>query len=74
MRCGCFFGIFFNGGGKIEQDLGKIEKIWFEFICLTCNPLNKEFDQKNDWSADCTLWSCLPSWLPETSFTLKRWV
>lgn len=25
---------FFNGGGKIEQDLGEIEKIWFELMCL----------------------------------------
>ena len=41
---------------------------------ITCNPLNKEIDKKNDWSAGCTLWSCLPSWLPETSFPLKRWI
>ena len=29
-----FFRDFFNGGGKIEQDLGEIEKIWFELMCL----------------------------------------
>ena len=28
------FRDFFNGGGKIEQDLGKIEKIQFELMCL----------------------------------------
>lgn len=28
------FRDFFNGGGKIEQDLGEIEKIWFELMCL----------------------------------------
>ena len=44
------FRDFFNGGEKIEQDLGEIEKNQFELMCLvtikkiTCNPLNKEID------------------------------
>ena len=29
-----FFRDFFNGGGKIEQDLGEIEKISFELMCF----------------------------------------